>query len=107
MARRAPKLITRRGLLGSAAAAPVVAPLILAGCGTGPDPGAGPTATALGYANGLLDRPLPADRLSTILPAVRMNHAFFRAVRELDIPDLVEPAVTFVARGPGAADSGD
>ena len=88
-----------------AAAAPVAAPLILAGCETGPDPGAGPTVTALAHANSLLDNPLPADRLSTILPAVRMNHAFFRAVRELEVPDLVEPAVTFVARGPGAADS--
>ncbi|MDE2972905.1 MAG: hypothetical protein OXU35_11400 [Acidobacteriota bacterium] len=103
MARRAPKLMTRRRLLGGAA----VGPLILAGCETGPDPGAGPTAAALGYANSLLDRPLPVDRLSTILPAVRMNHAFFRAVRELEIPDLVEPAVTFVARGPDAADSGE
>jgi len=101
MARRAPKLMTRRRLLGSTAAAP----LILAGCETGPDPGAGPTVTALAHANSLLDNPLPADRLSTILPAVRMNHAFFRAVRELEVPDLVEPAVTFVARGPGAADS--
>lgn len=107
MARRAPKLMTRRRLLGGAAAAPVAAPLILAGCGTGPDPGAGPTVSALEYANSLLDNPLPADRLSTILPAVRMNHAFFRAVRELEIPDLIEPAVTFVARGPGAADSGE
>jgi len=93
--------MTRRRLLGSAAAAP----LIPAGCETGPDPGAGPTVTALAHANSLLDNPLPADRLSTILPAVRMNHAFFRAVRELEVPDLVEPAVTFVARGPGAADS--
>ena len=105
MARRAPKPMTRRRLLGSAAAAPVAAPLILAGCETGPAPGAGPTVTALAHANSLLDNPLPADRLSTILPAVRMNHAFFRAVRELEVPDLVEPAVTFVARGPGAADS--
>lgn len=101
MARRAPKLMTRRRLLGSAAATP----LIIAGCETGPDPGAGPTVTALGYANSLLDHPLSADRLSTILPAVRMNHAFFRAVRQLEIPDLVEPAVTFVARGPAATDS--
>ena len=107
MARRAPKLMSRRRLLGSAAVAPVAAPLVLAGCETGPDPGAGPTVTALGYANSLLDHPLPPDRVSTILPAVRMNHAFFRAVRELEIPDLVEPAVTFVARGPGAADSGE
>ena len=107
MARRAPKLMTRRRLLGSAAAAPVAAPLILAGCETGPQPDAGPTATALEYANSLLDHPLPAERLSTILPAVRMNHAFFRAVRELEIPDLVEPAVTFVARGPDAADPGE
>ena len=104
MATRAPKLLTRRRLLGGAAAAPL---LTLAGCEPGPDPGPGPTAAALGHANRLLDPPLPADRLSTILPAVRLNHAFFRAVRELDMPDLVEPAVTFVARGPGAANSGE
>lgn len=94
-----PKPMTRRRLLGGAATAPFVTPLVLSGCGAGPAPGAGATVTALDYANSLLDHPLPADRLSTILPAVRMNHAFFRAVRELDIPDLVEPAVQFVPRG--------
>lgn len=98
-----PRLMTRRRLLGSAAAAPVV----LAGCGSGPEPGAGPTVTALEFANSLLDHPLSVERLSTILPAVRMNHAFFRAVRDLEIPDLVEPSVTFVARGPDPADSGE
>lgn len=94
-----PKPMTRRRLLGGAATAPFVAPLVLTGCSTVPEPGAGATVAALDYANSLLDHPLPADRLSTILPAVRMNHAFFRAVRELEIPDLVEPAVQFVPRG--------
>ena len=95
-----PKPMTRRRLLGGAAAAPFAAPLVLSGCGAGPEPGAGATVAALEYANSLIDHPLPADRLPTILPAVRMNHAFFRAVRELEIPDLVEPAVEFVPRGP-------
>ncbi len=98
--RTKPKTITRRRLLGSAAAAPVAAPLFLAGCGAGPEPGDGPTVTALEYANSMIDHPLPFERLSTILPAVRMNRAFFRAVRDLEIPDLVEPSVMFVARGP-------
>ena len=102
-----PKLMTRRRLLGGAAAAPVAAPLLLAGCGSGPEPGAGPTVSALEFANSLLDHALAADRLPTILPAVRMNHAFFRAVRELEISDLVEPSVMFVARGPDQADSGE
>lgn len=96
MTRRDPTLLTRRRLLGGAA----TAPLVLAGCGAGPNPGEGPTVAALEYANSLTDHPLPADRLPAILPAVRMNHAFFRAVRDLEIDDLVEPGVMFVARGP-------
>jgi hypothetical protein len=99
--------MTRRGLLGSAVAAPVAGPLILAGCETGPAPDAGPTVSALEYANSLLDHPLPAHRLPAILPAVRMYHAFFQPVRDLQIPDLVEPCVTFVPRGPDARDSGE
>ena len=102
MTKRDPKSITRRRLLGGAAVAPLAAPLVLAGCGASPKPGKGATVAALEYANSLTDNPLPADRLSTILPAVRMNHAFFRAVRDLEIPDLVEPAVLFVARGSAA-----
>ncbi len=100
MTKRDPKHLTRRQLLGGA----VTAPLLLAGCSTGPNPGEGPTVAALEYANSLLDHPLPAERLPAILPAVRMNHAFFRAVRELEIPDLVEPGVMFVARGPEAGE---
>ena len=95
-----PKTISRRRLLGSAAAASVAAPLVLAGCGPSPEPGGAPSVAALEYANSLLDHPLPRGRLPTILPAVRMNHAFFRAVRDLEIGDLVEPGVMFVARGP-------
>lgn len=102
MAKRDPQLLTRRRLLAGAAAAPLAAPLVLAGCDAGPNPGEGPTVAALEYASSLTGHPLPATRLPSILPAVRMNHAFFRAVRELDIPDLVEPAVSFVARGPAA-----
>ena len=102
MTRGVPKRMSRRRVLKSAAAAPVAAPLVLAACAQAPDPGAGPTVTALEFANSLLDPPLPADRLRTILPAARMNHAFFRAVRDLEIPDLVEPAVVFVPRGPAS-----
>lgn len=96
MTKRDPKPITRRRLLGGAAATP----LFLAGCGRSPNPGDGPTVAALEYANSLTDHPLAAERLPTILPAVRMNHAFFRAVRDLEVDDLVEPGVMFVARGP-------
>ena len=96
------KRLTRRRFLGGAA----TAPLVLAGCGAGPGPGEGPTVAALEYANTLADRPLPAERLPAILPAVRMNHAFFREVRELEIPDLVEPGVMFVARGPEPREGG-
>ena len=101
MTKRDPKPMSRRKLLGAAA----TAPLALSGCTGGPEPGAGATVAALEYANSLTDHPLAADRLSTILPAVRMNHAFFQAVRELEIPDLVEPAVLFSARG--SLDPGD
>ena len=94
-----PESITRRRLLGGAAAAPFAAPLLLARC-AGPDAQGGPTVRALEEANALTDHPLPSGRIPAILPAVRMNHAFFRAVRELEIPDLVEPAVRFVARAP-------
>ena len=99
MTERDPRPLTRRRLLGGAVTAPLAAPLVLTGCGAGPRPGDGPTVAALAYANSLTARPLPSERLPTILPAVRMNHAFFRAVRDLEIPDLVEPAVVFVARG--------
>lgn len=97
-----PEQISRRRWLRGAAAS--AAPLVLAGCG-GPA-GSGPTEAALAQANRLTDHPLAAERIPTILPAVRMNHAFFRAVRDLEIPDLVEPAVVFVARGPEPGEEG-
>ena len=98
---RKPKAISRRRLLSGAAASPFAASALFAGCG-GPDASDGPTLAALERANTLLDHRLPPGRPAAILPAVRMNHAFFRAVRELDIPDLTEPAIRFVARGPAA-----
>ncbi len=87
--------LTRRQLLGSAAAAP----LVLAGCGE-PAADDGPTLAALEQVNRLTNRPLSSDRLSAILPAVRRNHAFFRTVRELGISDFTEPAVRFVVQVP-------
>lgn len=98
--RTKPESLTRRRVLGGAAAAPFAAPLLLVGC-EGPDAGGGPTVRDLESATSMTNHPLPAERLPAILPAVRMNHAFFRAVRELEIPDLTEPAVLFVARGTG------
>ena len=95
--------ISRRRLLRGAAVS--TAPLVLFGCGDGAA-GGGPSEAALAHANRLTANPLPGGRIATILPAVRMNHAFFRAVRELEIPDLVEPAVVFVARGPEPAGEG-
>ena len=93
-----PQRISRRHLLRGAAAAS--APFALPGCGGAGTDAAGPTEATLAQANRLTDHPLSAERIRTIVPAARMNHGFFRAVRDLEIPDLVEPAVVFVARGP-------
>lgn len=90
----------RREVLRGAVALPVAGTAALAGCG--PAEGDGATVRRLEAMNELANRPLEPARLGTILPAVRMNHAFFRAVRDLEVDDLVEPAVVFVARGPEA-----
>ena len=103
-ARRSESL-TRRTILRGAAAAPVAAAL-LPGCGGAPPPGAPPTLAALEQANALSARPTAPERLPALLPAVRMNHAFFRAVRALDIDDRIEPAVRFSAEAPTEAPAG-
>lgn len=83
--------LTRRRLLQGAAAG-----VLLPACGADP-PAERPTVAALRWQNALAARPLDEARLAAILPAVRLNHAFFRAVRALEIPDAVEPAVRFHA----------
>ncbi len=88
------RISRRRWLAGAAGAA---APVGLVGCGGAGSGGIGPALTG---ANELVDHPLPPERVDAVLRAARMNRAFFQAVRDLEIPDLVEPAVTFVARGP-------
>lgn len=92
---RTPFQWTRRRLLQGAAA-----PALLAGCGPGA-PRRGVTLEAIHHQNALIATPLAEDRLARILPAVRLNHAFFRPVRALEIGDLVEPAVRFHAGAPG------
>lgn len=99
------KSLTRRTILRGAAAAPVAAAL-LPGCGGVPTPGAPPTLAALEQANALAARPTAPERLPALLPAVRMNHAFFRAVRALDIEDRIEPAVRFSAEAPAGSENG-
>lgn len=88
----------RREVLRGAAVLPAAGAAALAGC-RGEEP-EGATVGRLAAMNALNDAPLGDARLPAILPAVRMNHAFFRAVRDLEVDDLVEPAVMFVARGP-------
>lgn len=89
-------VVSRRTLLRSAAAAPLAA---LPACGA-PEPGGIPTVAALEHRNALASHPLEAGRLTTILPAARLNHAFFRPVRAVELPDDLEPAVRFHAAGP-------
>lgn len=102
---RPSNFLTRRTILGGAAAAPVAA--LLPGCGGAPAPGAPPTLAALEQANARSARPTPPERLPALLPAVRMNHAFFRAVRALDIEDRIEPAVRFAAEPPAGGGNGE
>lgn len=91
-------VVSRRTVLRGAAAAPLAA---LPACvAPEPEPAGVPTLAALEHRNALAARPLDAGRLATILPAVRLNHAFFRPVRAVALPDDLEPAVRFHAAGP-------
>lgn len=49
----------------------------------------------------LFEAGIDPARIREILPAVQRNRDFFRAVRELEIADDVEPAPTFHAKRPG------
>lgn len=93
--------ISRRWILRGAAAAPLAA---LPACGA-PEPGRTPTVAALDFQNALAAQPLDAGRLPTILPAVKLNHAFFRPVRAVELADDLEPAVRFHADSPAAEPS--
>lgn len=98
-----PNSLTRRAILGSAGAAPLAAAFLPA-CGPPAPgalpPGAPPTLAALEQANARSARPTAPERLPALLPAARMNHAFFRAVRALEIEDRIEPALRFAAETP-------
>lgn len=98
-------VVSRRTVLRGAAAAPLAA---LPACGA-PEPAGIPTLAALEHRNALAARPLDAGRLATILPAARLNHAFFRPVRAVALPDDLEPAVRFHAAGasPGTPPEAD
>lgn len=97
--------LTRRAILGGVGAAPLAAAL-LPGCGSAPAPGAPPTLAAIEQANARAARPTAPERLPALLPAVRMNHAFFRAVRALEIEDRIEPALRFSAEAPAGGGEG-
>lgn len=88
-------VVSRRRILRGAAAAPLAA---VTGCAAR-TPDRRPTAAALEVQNALAARPLEAGRLAAILPAARLNHAFFRPVRAVEFPDDLEPAVRFHAAG--------
>ncbi len=88
-----PPSLTRRRLLQGAAV-----PALLAGCAPAVRDG-GVTLEAMRHLNAMVANPVTEDRLARILPAVRLNHAFFRPVRALEIGDPVEPAVQFRAEG--------
>lgn len=90
--------VSRRRILRGAAAAPLAA---LPACAA-PEPDRRPTVAALERLNALGAHPVAAARLATILPAARLNHAFFRPVRAVELPDDLEPAVRFHAAGPSS-----
>ncbi len=61
------------------------------------------TTSILERAVTLFEAGIPPERVREILPAVQRNRDFFRAVRELEIADDVEPAPIFHAKRLGGA----
>lgn len=53
------------------------------------------TADILRNANALIDQDLKDDRLDVIRTALQRNLDQFQLVRDLDIDDAIEPALTF------------
>ncbi len=79
------KLLVAGGVLGPAAAAAMQE-----------DPKL--TTSILERAATLFETGIDPERIRKILPAVQRNRDFFRAVRELEIGDDVEPAPIFQAK---------
>lgn len=84
------KILVAGGVLGPAAAASMRE-----------DPNL--TAEILERAATLFEAGIDPARIQEILPAVQRNRDFFRAVRELEIEDRVEPALRFTASPTGKA----
>jgi hypothetical protein len=84
------KLLVAGGVLGPAAAAAMQ-----------DDPRL--TTEILERAEALFEAGIDGARIREILPAVQRNRDFFRAVRELEIGDDVEPALVFRAKPTGGA----
>jgi hypothetical protein len=82
------KLLVAGGVLGPGAAGALQADDAL-------------TADILERAAVLLEAGIEPARIREILPAVQRNRDLFRAVRELEIGDDVEPAPTFQAKRGG------
>jgi len=82
------KLLVAGGVLGPAAAAAMQEDAKL-------------TTSILERAAALFEAGIDPARIRDILPAVQRNRDFFRAVRELEIGDDVEPAPTFDAKRAG------
>jgi hypothetical protein len=83
--RRLLQLLVAGGVLGSGAAAALQENEKL-------------TPDVLERAVVLLDAGIDPSRIREVLPAVQRNRDLFRAVRELEIGDDVEPALTFEAK---------
>jgi len=79
------KLLVAGGVLGPAAAAAIQEDAKL-------------STEILERAAALFEAGIEPARIREILPAVQRNRDFFRAVRELEIGDEVEPAPTFQAK---------
>ena len=84
------KLLVAGGVLGPAAAAAMQEDAKL-------------TTEILERAAALFEAGIAPARIREILPAVQRNRDFFRAVRELEIGDDVEPAPMFQAKRSGDA----
>jgi hypothetical protein len=84
------KLLVAGGVLGPAAAAAMQEDAKL-------------TTEILERAAALFEAGIEPARIREILPAVQRNRDFFRAVRELEIGDDVEPAPMFQAKRSGSA----
>lgn len=82
------KLLVAGGVLGPAAAAAMEEDQKL-------------STEILERAAALFEAGIAPERIREILPAVQRNRDFFRAVRELEIGDEVEPAPMFQAKRPG------